>query len=562
MSPLYPTAIPLCILGLLLLGVAFYRYESRFFRWIALYWNFKRSWSSLLAQGFLFISLSLMCVATLDFRGEAENIDSTISDQKTVILIDNSASMLVRDVRPNRFERAVTLARHFVKKSAGHQISIILFSDITKRIIPFTDDLDLLDARLAGLKEMHLQRGGSNISKALAETLGYFKRETPGEKIMGNILLLSDSEEHDGLRFPELPDGINLALVAIGTQKGGRIPLRTREGTFIGYKKHEGKEVISRLVEKNITSLGNGVKNFKYWITLSYNIPTEEILSFFRTSFKETLTERSVTVRPILMHHLILPAILLYLAFVLFFKMPSFSPMMLLLFAGETEGDELTEKFKSGRATKEEKAQVAKKFLDEEEYRRSREIYKDIIDGDHQETGGDKEIQLFNYATAMLYSGEVDKAFDLYEKIAANTENKEIKKGIQSNMMHFLVREEQEQSPGGGEGENKKEEEGEEGEEGQEGEEGKEGEEGEQGQEGEEEREKEGEEEEERQDEPEKQEALKSVEERERMIEEKRRLTKVPAILKQLMQDDRNLQQKHIDTVTEEGVASRETKDW
>ena len=71
---------------------------------------------------------------------------------KTIILVDSSASMLAEDVRPNRFKKALLLVKHYVKKAVGQQISLVVFSDNQKRIIPFTDDIDLINARLERLE--------------------------------------------------------------------------------------------------------------------------------------------------------------------------------------------------------------------------------------------------------------------------------------------------------------------------------------------------------------------------------------------------------------------------
>ncbi len=74
-----------------------------------------------------------MAMSLLDLRGDQEQINTPLTDQKTIVLIDASSSMLVEDVQPNRFKRALTVARHFVKNAIGHQISVIVFSDISKK---------------------------------------------------------------------------------------------------------------------------------------------------------------------------------------------------------------------------------------------------------------------------------------------------------------------------------------------------------------------------------------------------------------------------------------------
>ena len=55
---------------------------------------------------------------------------------------------------------------------------------------------------------------------------------------------------------------------------------------------------------------------------------------------------------------------------------------------------------------------------------------------------------------------------------------------------------------------------------------------------------------------------ITNLAQREREIDKQRRMMKVPALLKQLMQDDRALQSEFIDTVTQEREQSRAKKDW
>ena len=444
MKLLHAQYTPLCIFFCLLLCFYFYRCERRFFEWIKTYWPLKRGPASRASSFFLIIALSLMIFSLLDLRGLSEKVEARITDQKTIILIDNSSSMLVQDVRPNRFERSLVLARHFIKKSVGHQISLVLFSDAHKRILPFTDDLDLLDARLAGLKNLNLRGGGSGIVQAIAESINYFRHENAQDKesLTGNILLFTDGEEHDrSIKFT-VPKGINLAVVAIGTQAGGKIPLRNSNGVFMEYKKHQGREVISRLVEANIKVIGKDFKNFKHWITLSYNIPTEDILAFFRTSFKRHLSNRTATIQPVFMHYLILPSIILYTLYAIFFKMPSFSFLTLLLLVVNIRGSDdkreinqqIVEKFKEGSANIEEKGQLAKDYLDNGKYEKAKHIYKDIIENNTEED----VTHLFNYATTLLYSGDVSSAMNLYSKIVEQSHDDALKEKIQNNITHFL----------------------------------------------------------------------------------------------------------------------------
>jgi Ca-activated chloride channel family protein len=192
--------------------------------------------------------------------------------------------MLAEDVRPNRFEKASLLAKHFIKKAVGHQISIVVFSDGQKRIVPFTNDMDLIEARLNALKELDLERGGTGLSLAIQESIQYFVDSE--KRPFGNILVLTDAEETDGGLDLDVPEGISVGVVGVGTAKGAPIPMRSSRGVFSGNKKHQGKTVISKLDEEYLKKLGTEIEHFKYWVASSYSLPTEKILGFFNRAFK------------------------------------------------------------------------------------------------------------------------------------------------------------------------------------------------------------------------------------------------------------------------------------
>ena len=171
-------------------------FEFRYFRWIKRYWFFKRTWINRFSTFFYLFGIFLLLTSLLDLRGKEIRIKAQIPDQKTIILLDTSMSMLAEDVRPNRFQRALLLAKHFVSKAVGHQVSIVVFSDTQKRIVPFTDDIDLLDSRISALQDLNLENAGSNLRQSLLETVQYLRGEAgEGQAVTGNILIFSDAEE-------------------------------------------------------------------------------------------------------------------------------------------------------------------------------------------------------------------------------------------------------------------------------------------------------------------------------------------------------------------------------
>ena len=300
--------LPFILIGIFVFSIALFWIERKYFKIVKLYWFYERSFfhylSTLLYLGGFFI----LSLALLDPRGPDEKVKVELPESKTIILIDTSASMLAEDVQPSRLSKAVLVAKHYARKAAGQQISIVAFAEIQKKIVPFTSDLDLIDARLDSIKNLKNQNGSSAISTSIQESIQYFKEVSKNP--MGNIIVITDGEETVEPLNLNIPKEIKLAFVGIGTERGGRIPLDDRQGFRFGYKKTKGLDVITKLNEDFFKSAVAEVPEAKYWIVNSYSLPTDELKEFFSGINGKNKSERDMTVRPVKMELFIIPAIL------------------------------------------------------------------------------------------------------------------------------------------------------------------------------------------------------------------------------------------------------------
>lgn len=590
------------VAAIFLLFLLFYILNNKYFKWVKSYWFFERSWLSRFSSLFYMAALATMLISLLDLRGPEEKIKSSIPDQRTIIILDSSSSMLAEDVRPSRFVKALQLARHFVKNAAGHQIALVLFSDIQKRIVPFTDDVDLLDSRLAALEKTNSVSGGSNISQAITEAVRYFESEDDNSKTPGNILVLTDAEETEGGMDVELGSNINLAVIGIGTAKGSNIPLRWDDGSFRGYKTFKGEQVVTKLDENFIRKLGRKAKNYKYWIANSYSLPTEEVLSFYRKSFSKTAGKGDVKVRPVFSYLILIPAIIFYIISVLLGRFKSFKPivMLLLLFCfipfrvqgQEVKPKELSplvrkslEKMKTGKAERGEVLKIAEQLLRENQAERAAELYSEYS------RSSDSEQVIFNHATSLLNAGKVEDALPLIQKTLKESNDEELKNKLRSNLL--LALNNQENSKQKNQSEKDKEKDKQEEKDSKDSQKGnsqnndnkdgdqsqpKDNKENKQGkdqkddkqkkpsQNQDENTDKDKNKEEQKKDpkdldKPQRDSRPQTLEEKEKMIEQKRKMVKTPAMVKQIMNDDRELQKKMMDTSTKER-GEKAKRDW
>lgn len=425
------------------------REENKFFSYVKRFWFKERSFVSKVSSLFFVIGFSLLALSLLDLRGPEERIKTQVPSKRTVILIDTSASMLAEDVRPSRLEKAVMLAKHFARKAVGHQISVIAFSEIQKKIVPFTADIDLIDARLESIKGLKNQYGSSALSIAIQESIQYFKESA--DKPQGNILVLTDGEETAESINLKIPDGIYMALVGIGTKNGGRIPLDDRTGLRYGYKSYKGSDVITKLNEDFFKKITSEYKNSKYWIADTYSLPSEEIVSFFNAEFEKGTETQDMVIKPVFMQWLVVPGII-FLIFSYMFKMMRVFVLLSLIMLQPTWAQEKKKekvmpqhviegvnKLQQGELDKQQKLGLAYELQKNDFIEESLKIYNEEKDNLNLE-------QKFNYGNALLSNQEYAQGFDQYQKILDDKNvSKELRSQIAQNSLLYLKQQEQSQ---------------------------------------------------------------------------------------------------------------------
>lgn len=643
--------VTIAIIAIIIIAILLNRLNANFFKWVKSYWFFERTWTSRIATFFYTLSLFLFMLSLLDLRGPEKKIRASLPDQRTIIMLDTSTSMLAEDVRPSRFVKSIQLARHFVKNAAGHQISVVLFSDIQKRLLPFTDDIDLIDSRLAALEKTNTVSGGTNISQAIEEAIQYFEFDSSDDdkSKSGNMLVFTDAEESEGEFKVHVPSNVNLAMVGVGTLKGSNIPLRWEDGSFRGYKTFKGEPVVTKLDENYLRKMGKDVKSYKYWIANSYSLPTDELMNFFRAAYNKKQSTGDLRVRPVYSHYILIPAIVLYCLSVLIGRFALFKTaksLMIIFLLGiaikgqAEEGGVLVspeikkdlEVIKEGKADRKFTLKTAEKLLRTKDSKKATELYSEYSKKD------DEEEVRFNYATSLLKSNRLKEAMPIYQDLLKNSKNEDLKKKVRGNLSHHLKKKEQEKEEKKNEKENqknedqnkqdqkdgkddkkndqKKEEEnkknginyknrqGEDQNNKKDNKDGKsdqdqkdqkdkkEGKDGKQegqqkrpdaseklgkerenkkeekkddkkdGKDKEKEKDKQKGQGEEKDNEDQKPQGPSTIEEKEKDIEQKRRMVKTPAMIKQIMSDDRELQKKMMDTSTSERGEQKPKRDW
>ncbi len=576
---------PFLVAGFVLYVLLLLNQEKKFFNLIRTYWFYKRSILSYISSFFLVLGMAGLLLGLLDLRGPEEKIKTEVPTDRTIILIDTSASMLAEDVKPSRLQKAALIAKHFARKAAGHQLSIVAFAEIQKKIVPFTNDLDLIDARLDSLKTLRNHYGSSALSLAIQESIQYFQ-ETGGET-RGNILIFTDGEETaEGIDL-KVPKNIHVALVGIGTSQGGRIPLDDGRGFRYGYKKDKGRDIITTLNELFFKKVSSDIPSVKYWLANSYSLPSEEILEFFNGEKEKGKNNQDMVIRPVLLEWILIPSLLFLLLSYVFKSIRVFTLGLLLIISPvysqedqpklSTETVTKLDQLQKGKLNKLDKIKLADDLLKSGAKDESLILFKEGL-SDQLDPSIPPEAYL-NYGTALLEKGDVKEGLEVYKKLRnglnESTESKKIKEMMDKNVLSYFQKQEQqkkEKSKGKDQDQEKddKKNQGGSSNDQQKKQDGKSGKQDQNNKksdddvnqkpdkkENSEDKDKENKEEEKDKNKPE--EEKKSDEDRKPLPPQK-----IPAKLKQLMSDDRQLQMKMIENGTKDlnRRKSRKSKDW
>jgi Ca-activated chloride channel family protein len=171
-----------------------------------------------------------------------------------LIGFDVSKSMLVRDITPNRLERAKLAVRDFVSRLDGDRIGLMPFAGTAFLMCPLTTDYEAFDTSLDALDVNIIPKGGTNIGAAIREAEKVLKNEA-NHKI---LILVTDGEDlgKDALDAARRAgeDNMTIYTIGVGTAEGELIPAPADSGKqFI--QDENGTFVRSRLDEKTLTEI-------------------------------------------------------------------------------------------------------------------------------------------------------------------------------------------------------------------------------------------------------------------------------------------------------------------
>ncbi len=203
-----------------------------------------------------------------------------------VMAIDVSASMLARDLKPNRLEALKRVATNFVNKRPNDRIGIVVYAGESFTQTPITSDKRIVKNTIRKITWGQLD-GGTAIGMGLGSSVNRLKDSKAKSKV---IILLTDGVNNTGFVDPKTATelakelGIKTYTIGIGTNGMADFPVaKDRNGKLIF---RQSKVEIDEDLLKHIAKETGG-KYFRATNNTSLKAIYDEINKLEKTKIEE-----------------------------------------------------------------------------------------------------------------------------------------------------------------------------------------------------------------------------------------------------------------------------------
>jgi len=152
-----------------------------------------------------------------------------------VMAIDVSASMLAKDLKPNRLEALKKVAGKFINKRPNDRIGIVEYAGESYTRTPITSDKGIVLKSMKGIEYNTVITGGTAIGMGLATAVNRIKDSKAKSKV---IILLTDGVNNSGFIDPKTASelaaeyGIKTYTIGLGSNGMALSPVALNNGTF------------------------------------------------------------------------------------------------------------------------------------------------------------------------------------------------------------------------------------------------------------------------------------------------------------------------------------------
>ena len=245
----------------------------------------------LVLVGLSFVTLAL---ARLQFGTHLEMLRREGID--IVVAVDVSTSMLARDMKPSRLEKAKQEIRGIIDRLKGDRIGLVAFAGEAFIQCPLTLDYSAAQFLLRAMSTTSVSVQGTSLPSAIEMATSAFNEQERKHKV---LLLLTDGEDHEGgaveIAEEARKAGVKIYVVGIGSPSGEPIPVLDRNGEQVGFKKDRNGEVIVSKLDDMILQKIALATGGKYYHASAGEIELDKIFEEINAMEKKELEGTLVT---------------------------------------------------------------------------------------------------------------------------------------------------------------------------------------------------------------------------------------------------------------------------
>lgn len=183
------------------------------------------------------LAISALIIAMARPRTVDESTKTkTTSGIDIVMAMDLSASMLARDLKPNRLEALKSVAARFINSRPNDRIGLVEYAGESYTRTPLTSDKTIVLSSLKSMEYNTTIEGGTAIGSGLATAVNRLKESTAKSKV---IILLTDGVNNTGFIDPKIASelavefGIKVYTIGLGSNGMAMSPIGIRpDGGF------------------------------------------------------------------------------------------------------------------------------------------------------------------------------------------------------------------------------------------------------------------------------------------------------------------------------------------
>ncbi|WP_452224876.1 vWA domain-containing protein [Lacinutrix chionoecetis] len=200
------------------------------------------SWLPILKHvlfGLRLIALTLLIIALARPRTvDVSTKTKTTRGIDIVMAIDVSASMLAKDLKPNRLQALKKVAAEFIKGRPNDRIGLVEYAGESYTKTPITSDKSIVLRSLEEIKYNTIIEGGTAIGMGLATSVNRLKDSKAKSKV---IILLTDGVNNSGSINPKIASelavefGIKTYTIGLGTNGMAMSPISIKQNGQFQY---------------------------------------------------------------------------------------------------------------------------------------------------------------------------------------------------------------------------------------------------------------------------------------------------------------------------------------